>query len=409
MMQMMQSIAKLKSLSKTQHRLLTLILVWCGIAVVSSVYITLPMTSLFAQAFQTTPELTAWTSSAFSLTYALGFLLLAPLSDRYGTKAMMLFGLVALTLVSPLIGLMDSLPGVITIRAVQGLVAASFVPNALTYIMETFPLEKRVATIGFISTGFLLAGIVGQVFSSLVVQSLSWSYVFYWLGIAYLLSAVLLGLFAPSGAHPRIRSTSASTSTNSFFLVYKQMGVLFRNKPLMFCYLIALTLFLTFVGMYAAIGSYLSYSPYELNSQQILSVRATGIVGMTLSLFTGKLVARFGMQRMVKVGLLVAITGLAAIGIQGNLTLLILSSIVYVAGISMIIPTLVSLAGTIAGNSRVAAMTIYSFILFLGATLGPLITLNLLKTTSFVITFESLALLLTISYCFSYFTKNPEQ
>jgi len=373
-----------------RFRIVTFILVWCGVAVVSSLYVALPMTDHFAEKFAASAETAAWTSSGFSLAYAVGFLLFAPLSDRHGTWKIMVIGLAALAFVTPLIGLMDSLPGVVALRAVQGLTAAAFAPNALTYIAEIYPEGKRVSTIGYLSTGFLLAGIVGQVFGSLAVQSLGWPYAFYLLGAAYLVSALLLGLYAPDSGR--------RGSNRGLGQVYRQMGGLFRNKPLALCFFIALTLFLAFVGMYAALGSVLSAPPYGLDARQIMLVRAVGVVGMTLSPLTGALVARHGLPRMLQAGLLIAATGLAATGLAAGLFAVVLASIVFVSGISILIPTLVSLSGQLAGQAKIAAMTMYSFILFLGATLGPLVSLRLLKAGGAATAFGTLAAVLLVSY-----------
>lgn len=122
---------------------------------------------------------------------------------------------------------------------------------------------------------------------------------------------------------------------------------------------------------------------------------------MILSPFAGRLVAKFGMRAVLQVGLALAAAGLAAIGISSNLALLIAMSVVFVAGIAISVPTLISLIGSIAGEARSAAVTLYSFVLFVGATLGPIIALNLLKHGSYLLTFEALAALLAIAYCLS--------
>lgn len=396
---MPKSAAEAQALSLYRLPVATAVLVWCGVAVVSSLYVALPMNAMFAETFAVSAELAAWTSSGFSFAYAAGFLLLAPLAARYGTWRIMVAGLAVLGLVTPLIGLMDSLPGVIAMRVAQGFVAATFAPNALTYIAEVYPADKRIATIGFLSTGFLLAGIVGQVFGSLMLPAPGWPYAFYALGAAYLISAALLGLFAPASGRGGGESERLP--------IYRQIGALLRNKRLALLFFIALTLFLVFVGMYAALGSVLAAPPYSLDAGGIMLVRAAGIVGMALSPFTGALAARFGLPRMLKAALLGASAGLAAIGLSASLAALVVSSVVFVAGISVLIPTLVSLAGQQAGPARGAAMAMYSFILFLGATLGPLVSLRLLHAGSALIAFGALALLLLVSYACAIAATRP--
>ncbi|MCC3382125.1 MFS transporter [Paenibacillus farraposensis] len=394
---MTEFVGKVKRSSPKNYPLMTAILLWCALVVVSSLYITLPMVSVFASTFKVTPEIAAWTSSAFSFSYAVGFLFFGPLSDQYGRKQLMLAGLVAMLFITPLLGLMTSLSGLIALRAVQGLAAATFGPSALAYVVEMFPLERRVTTVGFVSTGFLMAGITGQIFSSLISQNLGWPYVFYLLGALYCLSAILLHSFLPKG---QARGTNTSMLTP-----FRQMVAMLFRKPLFFCYVITVTLLLSFVGMYTTLGNYLPQAPFALTTNQILTVRAAGILGMILSPFAGRLVARYGLKPVLQAGLILSAAGLAAVGISSSLPVLIGMSIVFVSGISITVPTMVSLIGSLAGEARGAAVTLYTFILFIGATLGPITALNLQKTESYVLTLESFALLLIVAFCLSYFVK----
>lgn len=376
------------------YALMAPILVWCGLIIVSSLYITIPMVSIFSSVFGVSLSQASWTTSAFSFAYAIGFLLFAPLTERYGRKQTMLVGLIALFLITSTLGFFNQLPLIIILRTIQGFAASTFSPAVLAYVVEMFPIEKRVTTIGFISTGFLMAGIVGQVFSSLVSQKFGWSSVFYFLGGIYLFSAVLLALLVPKGESPEKKV--------SILDQFKQMGTLLFNKNLFFCYFITITLLLSFVGMYTTLGNYLSQPPFGLNSNQILGVRAVGIIGMLVAPFAGQLVSRFGTRMLLKGGLILATVGISLIGISTSLPFLVFMSIVFVAGISVTVPTLISLIGNLGGESRGIAVSLYTFVLFIGATLGPIVALKLLKIGSYILTFEVLAVFLCIGF-FSFF------
>lgn len=389
-----------KATAEQNYSLMTTILVWCGLVVVSSLYITIPMVSSFSSSFGTTQSEASWTTSAFSFAYAVGLLLLAPLSEKYGRKQMMLAGLIALSVLTPILGVVNSLPFMVILRAVQGLAASTFAPAALAYVVEMFPIVKKVTTIGFVSTGFLMAGIVGQVFSSLVSQNLGWSSVFYLLGGIYLLSAVLLAGLIPKG--------EVQQKKVNVFASFRHIGTLLYKKSLFFCYFITITLLFSFVGMYTALGDYLSQHPFGLNSDQILMVRATGILGMLLSPFSGQLVSKFGMRKVLQGGLLLASTGLALMGVSSYLLLLTFMTVIFVAGISITVPTLISLIGILGGEYRGIAVSLYTFILFIGATLGPIVALNLLKTGSYVLTFEVFAAVLCIGFFSSFLVEINE-
>ena len=373
--------------SDRNYSLITAILFWSGLAVVSSLYITIPMVAVFTADFQLTTAQAAWSSSAFSSCYALGVLAFGPLSDRYGRKQIMLFGLGILAMVTPIIGLMHGFTWLVVLRAIQGAAAATFAPTAVAYVMEFYPVGKRVSAIGIVSSSFLMSGIAGQVFSSFMIAQFSWSSVFYTLGVVYFITAILTAFFLPANQTEHQAGGRHADSN--------QLKAIAVNYPLLCCYTIALMLLLSFVGMYTALGSYLS-NEFHLSEQQILYVRSTGMIGMLLAPFAGRFVDRFGMLRVLRGGVLLAVFGLAVLGFTSSLALLVIVSVVFVSGISVTVPTLISLVGHLGGQARGLAVALYTFILFLGATLGPIIAVSLLKTGSYLLTFELLAILLGI-------------
>ncbi|CAG5092097.1 Uncharacterized protein TXXE_17590 [Thermobacillus xylanilyticus] len=62
------------------------------------------------------------------------------------------------------------------------------------------------------------------------------------------------------------------------------------------------------------------------------------------------------MLRVLQAGLALAALGLGAAGFSSSLPVLVLMSIVYIAGISLTIPTMISLVGMLAGDRRGAAV-----------------------------------------------------
>src|SRR5690625_1815722 len=80
------------------YNLLSIMLFWCGLVIVASNYLTIPLMSIFSEVFHTNISYVAWTGSAFSLCYAIGSLFSGPLSDRFGRKQVMFIGILMLTM-----------------------------------------------------------------------------------------------------------------------------------------------------------------------------------------------------------------------------------------------------------------------------------------------------------------------
>lgn len=382
---------------KINYSLVTLLLFWCALIVVSSVYITTPLVNTFISEYQVTQSMATWTSSIFSLFYATGFLIFGPLSDRYGRKRIIVVGLCILTVVTLLIGITTQFHWLVILRGVQGLVSATFAPAALAYVFDVYPKKRLVTTIGFISFGFLTAGIFGQVFAGVVAQIFDWNMVFLLFGVMYCVSIIAVSLILPK--------TENQMTNITIRYILKQTKFIFTQKNFLLCYSVTLMLLLTFIGMYTVFGDYLSGPAFNLSNKEILLVRAMGLLGMILSPFTGVFVKRYGLLRILKIGLAIAIVGLFIIGISSNLIIIVSMSVLYVAGISLTFPAIMTLVGELGGSIRAIAASFYTFILFIGATLGPIISIAIMQAGSYVLTFGILGLLLAIGLTATIFIK----
>lgn len=382
-------------IKEKNYALMTFILFWAGLVIMSSLYVTIPLISVFSQKFFVSEKQAVWTSSAFSFCFAVGCLIFGPLSDRYGRKKIIFCGLMALTIISLLLGFSKKLLLIIVLRGIQGAAAATFSPVALSYAVELFPPHKRVGTIGCISTGFLMAGIIGQVFSSSVNSHLGWNFIFIILASIYFVTALLILFFIPNRPANGI----------SIITAFKQMKKVLGQRSLRYAYVVAAVLLLSFVGMYTSLGKFLSSSQFGFNNQQILYVRLVGVLGMLLSPLAGNLVKKFGVLSVLRSALTLAITGLIILGISTNMIVMIIASVVFVSGIAIAIPSLISLISELGGSARGAAVSIYTFVLFMGASIGPILTIGLLETGNYIVTFLALALCVLIGLLATFFIK----
>ncbi|GGA84875.1 MFS transporter [Ornithinibacillus halotolerans] len=380
---------------------ITFFLFWCALMVVSSAYVTTPLFSVFESTFQVSKTMSAWTSSSFSLFYAIGFLLFGPLADRIGRKPVLLFGLATLAIITPLIGVTSSFIGLVILRGLQGFLASTFAPSALAYAFDVIPSNKLVTTIGFISFGYVTSGIVGQVLADVLFQIGSWNMVFYVFGALYFVTFIAGIILMPT---PNMEKHKEGLN----FYIYHSK-VIFKQQNFILIYAITIMLLLTFMGMYTLLGSYLEGAPFYLNDKEILGFRAIGIIGMLVSPFVGKIVKRIGVLTTLRCGLALSALGLFLLGIGNSIFFLIMMSIVYVFGISIIFPSIMVLVGELGGERRALANAYYAFILFIGAMLGPIIAIELLELTTMFMTFTILALMLVVGFVLSIFLKYQKQ
>src|SRR3954454_4522252 len=365
----------------------TFILFWTGLVVLCSLYVTIPLLSVFASTYDLSASQAAWAGSTFSFSFAAGCLFFGAISDRFGKKKVMVIGLFCLSIVTFVIGLTDSFNQLLILRGIQGATAATFSPVALTYIGLMFPDKKKVTTIGIISSGFLIAGIVGQLISTLIESTFNWNMVFYFFSIIYLITTIFLFIILPTD---RIKQEN-----KDIFAVVKKFILPFKQNTLILCNSIGVMVLLSFVGMYTALGHYLN-ATFHFNDQEIFYVRAVGIFGMILSPLTGRFVQKFGMQKVLTTGLLCAIIGLFFMGFSNHLWIIILMSILFVCGIAIVVPSMLALVGQLGGNEKGIATSVYTFILFIGASIGPLLATLILQTGNTSLPFFVFGCILTV-------------
>lgn len=344
---------------------MTIILCWSGMVIMSSLYVTIPLIPLFSDVFGVSSTQAAAAGSIFSLGFAIGCLIYGAVSEKYGRKNVIFIGLIVLTFISLFIGMVRDFSWIIVLRGLQGAAAATFSPVALAYTVEMYPAQKRVTAIGFITTGFMVAGIVGQVMSGIISQYYGWNSIFYLLAAVYSITAVLVLKFLPKA--------DFHDANSSILEPIRNIRKVFTRKNLLLAYIVALVLLMSFVSMSTALGTYLSGSTFGLSQQEILYVRSVGVIGMLISPFAGLLAERFGTLKLLRGGLLLAILGLASFGLISSLTLLVAMSVIFNTGIALVGPALITLVGQFGGQLRGIAVSVYTFILFAGTSLGPII------------------------------------
>jgi len=123
--------------------------------------------------------------------------------DRFGGRNVMLASTGLFTAASALCGMATSLPELVALRAVQGLGGGVLVPVGMAMMFRAFPLAERIRANRLIIVPTLLAPALGPVIGGLLVDGLSWRWIFY-INVPVGVAALAFGaLFLPRGSeHP---------------------------------------------------------------------------------------------------------------------------------------------------------------------------------------------------------------
>ncbi|MER6347558.1 DHA2 family efflux MFS transporter permease subunit [Streptomyces sp. NPDC001595] len=164
-----------------------------------------------------------WTINAYTLSFAVLMMLGAALGDRFGRRRMFVAGLLLFTAASAAAAVAPGVGELIAARAVQGAGAALVMPLSLTLLTAAVPPEKRGGALGIYGAlnGLAVAG--GPLVGGVVVEQLSWQWIF-WINVpvGLLLAPVALrGLAESKGANDRLDMVgTALVSLGMFGLVY---------------------------------------------------------------------------------------------------------------------------------------------------------------------------------------------
>jgi MFS family permease len=149
----------------------------------------IPALPIFQQSLHTTELGSAWLLTAFLLSASVGTSIIGRLGDIYGKKRSLFWVLLILAAGTLLAGVSQTLWLLVVARVIQG-VAGGIFPLAFAIVRDEFPEEKVAGSIGIMSSILGVGGGGGLVVGGLIVQRLSWHWMF-WLPLAMALLAAV--------------------------------------------------------------------------------------------------------------------------------------------------------------------------------------------------------------------------
>lgn len=235
---------------------------------------------------------------AFFIALGLGQLIYGPVSDMVGRKLPIYFGLTLFGISSIGCALAPDIHTLIALRFVQGLGACAgmVIPRAVVRDLHTGVDAARLMSM--LMLVFSVCPILAPLAGSLMTEWAGWRSVFWTVTVLAVLGIVLLATSLPETRPPAQRVLS---NVRGAIAAY---GVLLRDRYF---------LGLVFIGAFgiSSFFAYLANSPFVLIDHYGLTPRqysiafalnAASFIGA--SQFTGRLSARFGLLKVVKVAVL---------------------------------------------------------------------------------------------------------
>ncbi|WP_194841527.1 MDR family MFS transporter [Sporosarcina obsidiansis] len=135
----------------------------------------------------------SWIFSSYLLMSTVTVLIYGKLADLFGRKPVFFVGLTIFLIGSILCGFAVSMEQLIIYRLIQGMGAGAVMPIATTIVGDIYSTEERAKIQGYLSSVWGISAVSGPVIGGLLVQYVSWQFVF-WVNVP-------LGLLAMVGIY----------------------------------------------------------------------------------------------------------------------------------------------------------------------------------------------------------------
>lgn len=162
-------------------------------------------------------QLYSWVFASFLLAQTAMTVVFGKLADVYGRRPVMFAGIAIFLLGSLLAGWSWSMPAMICFRLVQGVGAGAIQPVALTIVADLYPARERGKVQGWLASVWAVSAVLGPLVGALIVQKLSWAWIF-WINVPIGLAAAA-GFRAFLHEAPATRRASIDIAGAALFTV----------------------------------------------------------------------------------------------------------------------------------------------------------------------------------------------
>jgi DHA1 family multidrug resistance protein-like MFS transporter len=328
--------------------------------------VVLPVLQFYAREVGATP----FQIGLLATSYAFMQFLFAPLwgavSDRIGRKPVFALGLLGYAISFVIFGLSHQVWELFLARILGGILSAATLPTAMAYIGDTTSEEERGPGMGLMGAAMGLGFTIGPGIGGILGHiSLSLPF-FVGAGLA------LLTLALSWGALPEpVRRDSSAHRPSRIDAIRQALG-----GPLAFFYLV------TLVGAFALAGLEATYALFAQDRLGLTPAAGAGAIGVVFVIvglvqaailggLVGRLINRWGEDRLVQGGLFLATVGYVLIMFTHSIATLAVYAAIAGAGHSLMRPSVASLISKRTQAGQGLSIGIMDSFDSLGRILGP--------------------------------------
>ena len=326
-------------------------------------FMLLPVFSIVGQQLDGyTPVLVGVAIGAYGLTQAIFQIPFGWLSDRFGRKPVILFGLVIFVIGSLVAAMSDHIYGVIAGRLLQGCGAiASAIMALAADLSRDDQRTKIMASIGMsIGAAFALAMVLGPVLTNL----LGLQGIFLAISMLAIIAMLVIYFLTPNPDNKYVQK-DAVASKNQFSMIFKDPQLMRLNFGIFTLHFLLTSFFVAFPNRLTSLGIDLAEHSWLYLVTMLVSVALM----LPMMIFAEK--KRQHARAMLLGVMLIALVQFSFGMFQFPIVLVVVAMIVYFTGFNLmeaLLPSMISRIAPLSGKGT--ALGVYSTSQFAGAFLG---------------------------------------
>jgi len=326
-----------------------------------------PAAAELGREFAVSADRIALLSTAFSLPFALIQPVLGPVADATGKRRMVAFALLILAAMLTLCAMAPTLGWLMVARILAGAAAGGVMPVTIAIIGDAVPMAQRQVAISRLLVFAISGQIAGGALAGFLMGFIGWRGVLLGCAAIALAGGVFVlneawrggmrearGRFDPVVALQRYRSIIGNPAARFLYAMVAIEGALIYG---IFPY-VAWLLLERGLGGVAESG---------------LAIGGFGVGGIVFAVIAPPILRHAGQGRMVMMGGVLCLVGLAGFGFAPSLGVAIGAMLVLGVGFYMIHNSIQTRVSEVAPQSRASAVSLHAFSFFSGQSLGPIL------------------------------------
>ncbi|MCE5215224.1 MAG: MFS transporter [Methanobacterium sp.] len=124
-------------------------------------------------------EYYVWPFTAYMLTSTISIILFGKLSDIYGRKKILIFGIITFIISSVLCGFATNIFELIIFRGIQGIGGGILISLPFILVGEIFSPRERGKYMGILASVFGISSVLGPILGGIITDTLGWRWIFF--------------------------------------------------------------------------------------------------------------------------------------------------------------------------------------------------------------------------------------